>query len=426
INPDPNRETKEPQHQAAPIIDRAPLPIVEVQGSAHMLSFVNAAFCRLVGKTKAELIGKQFAEIVPGGTDCVPILNKVYETGEGTTLAHEVNSEQSPAYWLYAMWPALDTHERPAGVIIQLTRAIPSRLNAVAINEALLVSGLRQHELTEKADKLNEQLKMEIGIRRIAEASLVEAKDRLSEQAGQLERLVEERTERLREIVEELEAFSYSVAHDLRAPLRAIQGYSSNLLEGYSDRLDETGLNYLQRMERAAIRMDQLIRDVLSYTKVVREELPMRAVGLDLLLHDLIDTYPQWQPPRAEVRIDGKLPDVFANDALLGQCISNLVDNAVKFVAPGTTPRVKVWAQVEKSRVRVWIEDNGLGIAPADRSRVFRMFERIHPSNEFSGTGIGLTIVRKAIERMNGEVGFESELGQGSRFWIELPEVRTA
>jgi len=305
-------------------------------------------------------------------------------------------------------------------VIIQVTKASNFRLNAAAINEALLISGLRQHELTEMAERLNQQLEKEIAARKLVQESLVEAKDRLADHAGELERLVAERTEKLREMVCELEAFSYSVAHDLRAPLRAVQGYSTALLDQYADRLDETGCSYLQRMERASIRMDKLIQDVLSYTKILRD-VPMESIALDTLLRDLIVTYEDWQLPRADIQIDGKLPNVFGNEALLSQCLSNLLGNAVKFVAPGAVPQVRVRAEHSPDHVRIWVVDNGLGIALENHSRVFRMFERIYTVSEYSGTGIGLTIVRKAMERMGGRVGFDSELGKGSRFWLELP-----
>src|SRR6185312_720388 len=134
-NPPPELRSR-----AAPIIERAPLLIIEVQGNTHIVFHVNSAFCTLVGKKREELIGKPFAEIVQGGDGCVPILDRVYQTGESATHAHEDGSYS--AYWLYAMWPALDENERPEGVIIQLTKLAGFHKNAAAINEALLIAGL--------------------------------------------------------------------------------------------------------------------------------------------------------------------------------------------------------------------------------------------------------------------------------------------
>jgi signal transduction histidine kinase len=404
-----------------PLINgRVLLPIVEIQGSTQIVSFVNAVFCKLLRKSSDQLIGKLLCELIPAGHG-PSILETIGQTGEGFTQVRD-DCESDPALWHYILWPAHDPSGPPVGVIVQVTKAAHFRLNAAAINEALLISGLRQHELTERAEHLNAQLEKEIAVRKAAEASLLQARDRLADRAGELERLVTERTEKLREMVGELEAFSYSVAHDLRAPLRAVQGYSTALLNEYADRLDETGCSYLQRMERAAIRMDKLIQDVLSYTKILRE-VPMGVIALDTLLRDLIDTFEDWKPPRAKIQIDGTLPDVLGNEALLGQCLSNLLGNAVKFVTPGTLPQVRVWTEHVPDHVRIWIEDNGVGIASENHARVFRMFERIYTTNEYSGTGIGLTIVRKAMERMGGRVGLDSEFGKGSRFWLELNEA---
>lgn len=415
--------------RSAPIIERAPLPIVEVEGAAHVVSYVNSAFCRLLGKTKGELVGHPFAEIVPGGHECVPILDRVYETGEAATHAHEVDTEIPPAFWLYAMWPALDAKEHPVGVIIQLTQAEDFRQNSAAINAALLISGLRQHELTADAVALNAQLAKEIAERKLAETALNEANRQLGDQAGALERLVVERTKKLRETVEELEAFSYSIAHDMRAPLRGMQGFSRILLDDYSHQLAPEARTYLENIAGSAARMDLLIRDVLDYTQVLSGDVPVTPVDLNRAVREIIATYPNWQPPKAEIQLTGTLPFVLGHEGFLALCISNLLTNAVKFVPSGVTPHVRIWAEENGGEngpvVRVWFQDNGIGITPEDRSRIFRMFERINPAEQFEGTGIGLTIVRKALQRMGGRIDFESELGKGSRFWIELRKAPT-
>jgi signal transduction histidine kinase len=433
--------------RSAPIIERAPLPIVEVEGAAHLVSYVNSAFCRLLGTTKSELVGKPFAEIVPGGDECVPILDRVYETGEAATHAHEIGSEAPPAFWLYAMWPALDATERPVGVIIQLTQAAGFRQNLAEINAALLISGLRQHELTAEALALNEQLAKEIAERKLAEAALNDANRQLGDQAGELERLVAERTKKLRETVGELEGFSYSVAHDMRAPLRGMQGFARILLDDYSRQLPPKAQTYLEHIASSAARMDLLIRDVLNYTQVLSGEVKITPVDLNRVVREIVATYPGWQSPRVEIQIEEPLPVVLGHEGFLTQCISNLLTNAVKFVPDGVTPRVRIWAEEraptltspapqpsaiesgseerwdDRLVVRLWFEDNGIGIAPENHNRIFQMFERINPAEQFEGTGVGLTIVRKALQRMNGRIDFESEPGKGSRFWIELSKA---
>jgi signal transduction histidine kinase len=257
-----------------------------------------------------------------------------------------------------------------------------------------------------------------------AQRALLAAKDEMGRHALQLERLVQERTRELRQTIKELEGFSYSVSHDMRAPLRAMQSFSQFLVEEYTSKLDEQGVHYLQQIMRSAVRLDRLIQDVLSYTKIIHGKLPMEPVDLDRLVRDIVETLPNGQPIKPEIQIKGSLPQVMGNDALLAQCISNLLTNGAKFVSPGTTPRLQVSAQALKGgQVRVWFKDNGIGVAAEDHDRIFRLFERIHPSTQYEGTGIGLSIVRKATERMGAQVGFDSQLGKGSNFWIQLKKA---
>ena len=147
----------------------------------------------------------------------------------------------------------------------------------------------------------------------------------------------------------------------------------------------------------------------------------MEPVDLDRLVRDIIEIFPNGRPIKPEIQIKGTLPNVMGNAALLAQCVTNLLSNGAKFVAPGTTPQVDVWAEaMEDNSTRVRFKDNGIGIAAENHGRIFRLFERIHPVSAYEGTGIGLTIVRKASERMGAQIGFESELGKGSNFWIQL------
>src|SRR5688572_367636 len=148
--------------RTAPTIDRSPLPMVEVEGKNHVVSFVNAAFCELVQKKRGELIGRPFAAIVSRGAECVPLLDRIYETGQFETHAVPDESTVEPVYWLYAMWPALDELNRPVRVVIQLTKSGSFRQDTVDMNEALIIGGLHQHELRERAESANSRLYAEI------------------------------------------------------------------------------------------------------------------------------------------------------------------------------------------------------------------------------------------------------------------------
>lgn len=228
---------------------------------------------------------------------------------------------------------------------------------------------------------------------------------------------VQDRTARLQESLAELEHFSYTITHDLRAPLRAMQGFAALLGERLGDGLDREGRDYLDRIGTAARRMDRLITDALSYSRIVREELPLAPVDVGALIHGMLASYPAFQPPAAVVEV-APLPVVLANEAGLTQIFSNLLGNAVKFVPAGRVPHVRIHGERTDGSVRVCVEDNGIGIAPEMHERVFQMFQRV--SKDYDGTGIGLALVRKIAERMGGGVELESAPGEGCRFWVTL------
>jgi signal transduction histidine kinase len=240
------------------------------------------------------------------------------------------------------------------------------------------------------------------------------------EQTEQI-RLIQELNGKLKAANDELEAFSYSISHDLRSPLRAMHGYAQALLEDVRGKLGAEGEEYLSRIQKAALRMDSLIQDILAYSRVSKTEIQTRTIDLETLISEIIQQYRVFQEPLARVVIERPLPKVEGHEGCLTQCISNLLGNAVKFVPPGTVPEVKICGQILDSRVRLWIQDNGIGIDPSHYDRIFKMFGRVHSDKLYEGTGIGLTIVKKAIEKMGGGVGVDSMPGKGSRFWIELP-----
>jgi two-component system sensor histidine kinase/response regulator len=239
----------------------------------------------------------------------------------------------------------------------------------------------------------------------------------------QKNKALEERTASLQETITELDSYSYSISHDMRAPLRTMKGYSDILMEECLPQLTPEHQAYLQKISSGAKRMDNLIQDVLSYSWLSRSKFKLNEIDLDRLTREIIEQYPGMQPPQADVQIVDVLPHVCANEATLTQCISNLLGNAIKFVAPGQKPRVRIRAERRDAYVRVWFEDQGIGIGERDRERIFGIFVKVHPTQEYNGTGIGLSIVRRAAEKMGGRVGLESELGAGSRFWLELQAV---
>jgi PAS domain S-box-containing protein len=245
--------------------------------------------------------------------------------------------------------------------------------------------------------------------------------ERLEQHAGELEERVADRTAELAEANDELEAFAYSVAHDLRAPLRAIAGFSEALVEDYAAEIGEEGADYAHRIADAASAMDLLIEDLLAYSRLARAEIYLEPVSLQQAIDEAISQQQEAiDTSRAKLTIDKAFPEVEGNYRTLVQVLANLVSNALKFVAPGQEPSVQISSITARGRVRVSVEDKGIGIDPEHEQRIFRVFERLHGGESYPGTGIGLAIVRKGIERMNGQVGVESQPGKGSRFWIEL------
>ena len=205
-----------------------------------------------------------------------------------------------------------------------------------------------------------------------------------------------------------------------------MQAFSTILTEDYAAALDDEGKDFLGRIASSARRLDRLIQDVLDYSKLVRSEINLEPVDAQQLFDEIVASYPNLQSPDIRITSDGRLPTVWANTAALTQVFANLLGNAVKFVATGVDPIIRVHAEQKPGGMRFWFEDNGIGIEPGERERIFEVFTTSHAPGRYDGTGIGLAIVRRAIQQMGGAVGVESEAGDGSHFWVDLPDGPTA
>ena len=223
---------------------------------------------------------------------------------------------------------------------------------------------------------------------------------------------------------QELEMFTYSVAHDLRAPLRTMQSFSNVLIEDYANKLDGDAKIHLHRIEVSAAKMQGLLNDLLKYSRVSRTEMPLHPVDVKEALDQALTAVKiEVEARKARISVAGQGFRVVGNTSVLGQIISNLISNAIKFVPADATPDVCIMIEQTGEYIRISVRDNGIGIPEEHQTRIFKIFERLHTDAEYPGTGIGLAIVQRATDKMGGRVGLQSAPGRGSTFWIELPKA---
>ncbi len=253
-----------------------------------------------------------------------------------------------------------------------------------------------------------------------------EAEDKVMLLNGELEK----RIAALTEVNRELETFNYSISHDLRAPLRSMSGFAQALMDGQASKLGAQEADYVRRIANSARRMDTLLQDLLEYSRVSRASMPPTTVNLDGVVSEIVTLRErEIEQTKARVEVKSPLGSVIAHMPTVQQILANLIDNGLKFVSKETTPHLQVWTETVSPNgngagqrwLRIWVEDNGIGIEKEFHEKIFGLFERLHPSHAFPGTGLGLAIVRKGVERMGGRVGLESQQDHGSRFWVELP-----
>jgi PAS domain S-box-containing protein len=275
----------------------------------------------------------------------------------------------------------------------------------------------------------------------------------------QLNQELQHRVAALTEVNRELEAFNYSLAHDLRAPLRAMTGFSKALLSDESDMLSAEGKEYASRIVRSAKFMDALLLDMLAYSRLSRTEMTPALIDLEGPVHEQLQILERDIGERGfQVEVVSPLASVYGHLPTVKQILANLIGNSVKFTADGRKPVIRIWTEPREAAletnapgngttaavslsqasennsppsagnrplaspcVRLWVEDNGIGIPSEHHEKIFGLFQRLHDAETYPGTGIGLALVRKGAERMGGRVGVKSQPGEGSRFWVDLP-----
>lgn len=240
--------------------------------------------------------------------------------------------------------------------------------------------------------------------------------DTIQQHASELELRIAEREQ----TNAELEAFSYSVSHDLRSPLRAIEGFADMIVTDFGEQLPEQAKAYLDQISTATRRMNRLVQDLLEYSRLSRIELTRTAADIATVIENACQQVDEGLRRHIHVTAPAGLKG-YVHEPTLTQIIYNLITNGLKFHAAGKQPHVEVRAESHGKKIRMIVCDEGIGIPPEHHERIFQVFERLHSSSKYPGTGIGLAIVKRGIQRMGGSIALQSEPGKGSIFTLEVP-----
>jgi PAS domain S-box-containing protein len=254
--------------------------------------------------------------------------------------------------------------------------------------------------------------------------------DDIKRHAERLEEEVSQRTAELRSSNLDLEhanaalqTFAHSIAHDLRGPLRTIQGFAEILVEDHGTQLDDDGRDYTKRIAAAARRLSELVQNLLTYARLARSRIfaALEPVSWDRVCDAVVlQLQPEIQASGAAITLIRPLGRVLGQGEILTVVLHNLLTNAIKFVPPSTTPRIEISTKSDGPRLTLMVRDNGIGVPPGERQRIFTPFERLHANAVYAGTGLGLAIVAEAVQRLGGAVGVESDGTSGSSFWVAL------
>jgi PAS domain S-box-containing protein len=363
------------------------------------------------------------------------------DTDEVVVLASEANGDTAmrpgmrvptPAGWVSRMLTehynlVEDTHTLPEpispAVRLAIAEGTRSYLSASLLVEGNLIGALILSSRTPAAFAAEHlEITGEVANQLAIAIHQARLKEQIERHAAEMEERVAQRTAELREVNAELEAFAYSVSHDLRAPLRAINGFAQIIARRHRDSLNEEGQHYFDNIIQASTHMGHLIDDLLRYSRLGRQAVRHQPVPMGDVLAQVADSLAgRVAETGAHLSLPDDLPVVQGDQTLLGQIFTNLLDNALTYHRSGVPPQVVVSCQAEADHVILSVADNGIGIPPEFHEKIFNIFQRLHSQDEYPGTGIGLAIVKKVVGLLGGQVWVESVVGEGSTFYVELP-----
>ena len=391
------------------VMEFSPWPMAEVEGAAHLVQAMNPAFCALLEKTQEEVLGKPLSVLFAENHATQKLLERVLATGEAATYVETASTTPGPIYWSYTCWPVQAKDQVHVGLMIQVTESSKDDQQTKDINEALLLSSIHQHELTEGADRRNTRLRADI--------------DERDEAATALNAITNELAEENRRKSE----FLATLAHELRNPLAPL--VSGLEIIALPDCDPGTADQIHAMMGRQLQHMVGLIDDLMDLSRVSRGIVHIQKAHLDLrkVLTEAVETVRSRYDTLHHTLVV-ELPEhpleVEGDASRLMQVFSNLLTNAAKFTDPSGT--ITLRAAEESGQVVVIVEDNGIGIAPDHLATVFDMFSQVDRTKQHSqgGLGIGLNIVKHMVELHGGRVEvFSAGLGTGSRFTVFLPKA---
>jgi two-component system, NtrC family, sensor kinase len=375
------------------------MPMAELEGSTHIVRYVNPAFCHLIHRTREELIGTDFCDVGPAGDECLFYLNRVYRTGKSHMHIGQPQLAPHPLYWSYSVWPVLASDNRTLGVILQVTETTPFRQDAIAMNQALLIGSVRQHELTEAAELLTRQLQEEIVARKKTEEALIS-----SEKLASVGRM------------------AAVLAHEINNPIAAVMDIV--YLMKATDGLPEPVPEYLEMADGELKRIAHITRQTLGFLSGMSTPTTFHACELLDSVVDLLKAKIKSSGAAVELQCDKKL-EMTAMHGELRQVFSNLLLNSLHAVGEGGRVTMRASISVDpvhgNRRIRMTVADNGGGIPVATLSQIFEPF---FTTKGAIGNGLGLWVSKRIVDKHGGVLGVRSCTAgphRGTSFSVVLP-----